>query len=609
MVGKRRRNRRRRAAGEPRVDDFFYDNPEAEVGQEATEPEVTASEQGAASESGGPGAGDRAGADPDDSKEGAGSDEAPLGDTSAVETKAAEPASGGDDAKRARRRGRFGAAGRWTRAVGIAGLAAALVYGAGSGRIPTLDLASALDRETPESSEVPQQAGLTVISESTLGCAGPGLVGLDDPSVSEPDQRVRVSAGAAPPEALPEGVPVSDGGIATLVGVPDEASQEVGGRGEIAAIFVTGSRWVRAAAEGGLAAGFAATQLGHSVKEQEWGMAATTCGVAQDESWLLAGGDAAGRVERLILVNPTGNPVSVNVEVLGAEGPVDVVGGSGIVVPPAGRQVVLLDALAPGEARPVVHVTTTGGPVVAALGDRWLEGTIDRGTEVTTPAAPPATSLVIPAVPAPRPDTADAATVRVAAPGEEAAVVQLRALTADGPVRLEHGVANIDPGAVVDVDVADLPAGAQGIEITADTQVVAAAHVERRDEAAGAGDLAWIPATTPADRLLGAPLATSGDEEIASSLSVTSLQGATLEVVTMVGGAVQVREIAVPAASTHTVDLEPQTESVWVRPTEGTVSAAVISTMEHTLGTQITGLPLPVAPITREVRAVAPWLP
>src|SRR5699024_2841275 len=126
-------------------------------------------------------------------------------------------------------------------------------------------------------------------------------------------------------------------------------------------------------------------------------------------------------------------------------------GGSGIVVPPSGRQVVLLDAMAPGEAQPVVHVTTTGGPVVAALGDRWLEGTIDRGAEVTTPAAPPATSLVIPAVPAPRPETADGATVRVAAPGQEAAVVQLRALTADGPVRLEQGVNTVEPGAVLDV--------------------------------------------------------------------------------------------------------------------------------------------------------------
>lgn len=624
MVGKRWRNRRRRAAGEPRVDDFFYDNPEAEAGQEATEPEVAASEperDGTVEPALKDGvavvrAPDTAVADPRDgethgyaarAERGGGS--APGESDGPDDTSGADPSDRIDDGKRARRRGRFVAAGRWSRAVGITGLAAALVYGAGSGSIPALDLASVLDRETPESGAVPQQAGLTVIGDSTLGCAGPGLVGLDDPSVAEPEQRVRVSAGSAPSEALPQSVPVSDAGTATLGGIPGETPQEVAGRGDVATIFVEGSRWVRAAAEGSLAPGFAATQLGHSVKEQQWGMAATACGVAQDESWLLAGGDAPGRVERLILANPTGNPVTVSAEVLGVEGPVDVVGGSGIVVPPSGRQVVLLDALAPGEARPVVHVTTTGGPVVAALGDRWLEGTIDRGTEVTTPAAAPATSQVIPAVPAPRPDTADAATVRVAAPGEEAAVVQLRALTADGPVRLEQGVANVEPGAVVDVDVADLPPGTQGIEVTADTPVLAAAHVERRDEADGAGDLAWIPATTPAESLLGAPLATSGHEDIASSLSLTSLEGATMDVVTMVGGVVQVRGVSVPAASTHTVDLDPQTESVWVRPTQGTVSAAVIFTMEHTLGTQVTGLPLPVAPITREVRAVAPWLP
>lgn len=633
MAGKRKR--KRKGAQEPRVDDLFYGSPTPEPESEPeSEPDDAATEgrddggahavaglgeRGAGPGPNGPGEPPIDGPQLDESSEGAG--QSTDADAAQAQSHAAEEhsyaaradrgASGDDEAGGGMlsRRGRSGGAGRWARAVAIAGLGAALVYGAGSGRLGTVDLAAALGGGDAVSQQITQRGGLAVISDSTLGCVGPGLVGLDNPSVPETDQGVSVSAGSAPIEALPEGVAAADDGGVTLSGVPDGDASEVGARGEVATLSAEGSTWVRASAQGALAAGFAGTQLGYSFEEQQWGMATATCGAALDDVWLVGGGDETGRVERLILANPTGNPVSVSAEVLGAAGPVSVVGGTGIVVPPAGRQVVLLDALAPGEERPVVHVTTTGGPVVAALGDRWLEGTVDRGTEVTTATAAPATSLVIPAVPAPRPDTADVATVRVAAPGTEAAVVQLRALTPEGPVRLEQGVTNVAPGSVVDVDVADLPAGTQGVEVTADTPVLAAAHVQRRAEPEGVGDLAWIPATTPTSSLLGAPLATSADGAIAGSLSVTSPEGATVEVFTVAGGALESSELPIPAASSHTVDLPAQTQSVWVQPIEGTVSAAVVSTLEHKLGTLIAGLPLPEAPVTREVREIAPWMP
>lgn len=641
MAGKRKR----RSAQEPRVDDLFYDNPTPEPEPEprdgATEsPDAGHPDGGGPADPGvaqdpdrlgdsvpaGPAqedlpedlpedlAGDVAGDGTEGGFSDAGEPEGEFPDDGEHSYAARGDRGGPGDADDAgaggaARKGRYGSAGRWVRAVAITGLAAALVYGAGSGSLARLDLAAALDRADSTPEQAAQQAGLAVISDSTLGCVGPGLVGLDNPSVPETDQGVSVSAGSAPLEALPEGVAAEEGGGITLGVVPDGEVSEVSARGEVATLSAQGSTWVRAVAQGALAAGFAGTQLGYSFEEQQWGMATAVCGGALDDLWLVGGGDETGRVERLILANPTGNPVTVTAEVLGAAGPVSVVGGTGIVVPPAGRHVVLLDALAPGEERPVIHVTTTGGPVVAALGDRWLEGTVDRGTEVTTATAAPGTSLVIPAVPAPRPDSADIAMVRVAAPGQEAAVVQLRALTPDGPVRLEQGVTNVAPGSVVDVDVADLPAGTQGIEVSSDTPVLAAAHVQRRAEADGAGDLAWIPATAPTSELHGAPLATSADGAIKGSLSVTSLEGATVEVVTVVAGAVESSEVTIPAASSHTVELPAQTESVWVQPHQGTVSAAVVSTLEHELGTLIAGLPLPEAAVTRQLRAIAPWMP
>lgn len=610
--------RKRRGADGPRVDDLFYDNPTpdrdepptdagpGEESAEAPEASLAGPEDGPAD---GPGQDVGAAVDPDVETDIDG--DGPVADGEhRYAARADRDPTDGATAVAGRRRTGTATAGRWGRALAVAAVGATLVYGAGAGVVGDLDLARALDREGP----VPGAGGTTgggvaVVTEATLACPGPGLVGLDDPTVAEPDQGVVVRAGSAPEEALGEGLVPSGAGTLTLTGTPDGESDSVTARPDVATVNLDGALWARGVAEGSLAAGLTGSQLGYSFEEQQWGLSTAACGEARDDTWLVGGGGEAGRVERIILANPTGNPVTVSVEVLGADGPVAVVGGSGIVVAPGGRQVVLLDALAPGEERPVVHVTSTGGPVLAALGDRWLEGTLDRGSEVTTAAAAPATELVIPAVAAPRRDTADSAFVRVAVPGSETAVVELRALTPDGPVRLEQGVATVPGGSVVDVDVSDLPRGTHAIEVAADTPVVAAAHMEWRDDAEGVADLAWSPATIPSADLHGAHLATSGDGAIKGRLNITSLEGATVEVVTLVDGAVQTREVGVPAASSQTIAFPEGTEGAWVRTEEGTAASAVVFRLEHSLGTQLAGLSLPTVPLTREVRATQPWRP
>ncbi|WP_109474213.1 DUF5719 family protein [Ornithinimicrobium cavernae] len=599
------RDRRRRGSRQPRVDDLFYDNPptpgeeEAADATEASDGAETGQDAGTVGTGAEPGHPETA---PVGSESASGGGYAARGDRDLPGSSDGTYAGGPSSA-----RPRTGAAVRWARAVVVAGAVAGLVYAAGG--VGTLDLATALGTAEPAPTAPTQVAGLAVVTDSSVGCPGPGFFGLDDPSVAEPHQGVGVYAGTAPAEALPEGVEATGTGELRLVGTPEGDSRTTTRRGEVVRISAYDARWARVTADGSLAAGLGASQLGYSFEEQRWGLTTAVCGPARDDHWLVAGGAQPGRAERLVLTNPTGNPVTVSAEVLGAAGPVEVVGGSGIVVPPGGRHVLLLDALAPGEKRPVVHLSTTGGPVVAALADRWLEGTLDRGTEVTTPTAAPGTQLLIPAVPAPRPGTADTATVRVAVPGTEAAVVQLRALTADGPVRLEQGVANVEPGSVVDVEVSDLPEGTQGVEVAADTPVVAAAHAERRDEPEGIGEMAWVPAVTPSSDLIGAPLANRGEADLGRTLSMASLEGARVEVVTVRGERVVTSELEVAAASNRTVPVGPGVESVWVRPVEGSVSTAVITTLEHPRGTQIAGLPLPEAPVTRQLRSIAPWLP
>lgn len=618
MPRKRKRSAEAPGTQEPRVDDLFYDNPagnnpaddnpagdnadgrrthefpsasDAEtdaVGTGAEEDIAEADEQWAA-------AGDdedfalRRRGHPDD-----------------------DPAHPDHDARAANRRRRLRTGGRWVRSAAVVGVAGVLVWAAGSGELRPVDLAHALGHAEGVPAESPQTAGLSVVTDSTVACVGPELVGLDDPSVPELEQTISIWAGSAPSQALPDGIdPSGEGAVTVDVIGPDVQAGEdaITVRGDAAKLAVSGPRWARVSGTGSLGAGLAASQISVSLEEQERGLSTAACLDARDDSWLVAGGDEVGRVERLVLVNPTGNPVTADVEVLGAQGRVDVAGGRGVVVPANGRQVLLLDALAPREDRPVVHVTSVGGPVVAALAERWLEGTRDRGRELTTRTAAPATDLLIPAVSGPRADSTDTAHVRVGVPGTEVAIVQLRALTPEGPVRVANDVTTIDAGAVVDIDVSDLPEGTHGVEVVADTPVVAAAHVQRQSDSDSVSDLAWVPAVTPTSGLLGVPLTARGDHELARQLSIATLEGAGLEVVSVTGGVSESRALEVPAGGLATIELNPDVEGIWLQVTDGSASAAVISTVEDDLGTLIAGLPLPESPVTRQVRSIAPWLP
>ncbi|MCK0111416.1 DUF5719 family protein [Ornithinimicrobium sp. F0845] len=640
---------RRSGPDRPRVDDLFYDNPDPESDQtpltasvpeddgrpdgQAAGAEATASasadsatvdvDSGTSDDAspGGDGAapgGDGAAPDRDGADLASSDDAAPDSDGDR-DAEASSPEgwegddSGGDDGGPASTggtgRGRRAAVGRWARAVALVGIAGALVYGAGSGRISGVDLAAALDRSASASVPDGQQAGLAVVTESSIGCVGPDLVGLDDPTVTEPDQTVSVSAGSAPMEALGEGIDPTGTGQLQLAVTPDGATERSAARSDVARLQVSGANWVRGTATGSLAAGFAGSQLALDQEEQQRGLSMAPCTQAMDEAWYIAGGAEPGRAERLILANPTGNPVTADVEVLGAGGPVAVVGGRGIVIAPGGRHVVLVDALAPGEQRPVIHLTTTGGPVLAAVGDRWLEGTLDRGTELTTATAAPATAQVIPAVPGPGAESADSSSVRVGVPGTEQAVVQVRALTAEGPVRVANAVTTVDAGAVADIDVSDLPEGTHAIEVVADAPVVAAAQIVLRAEADGVGEFAWVPAVTPSTGLVGLPLAHRDADPLPRELSVASTEGARVEVVTLVQGSTEVRTEEVPAAGSVTIELDPATESVWVRAVEGSAASALLTAAEDDLGVLVAGTVLPEAPVTHQVRSVAPWLP
>lgn len=640
--------RRRRGKKAPRVDDLFYDNPESPDNPESTD--NGESPDGAGPPDHAPERGDgipeqAAAQDPTPQEKGP-REKRPQHEPMEADSPGADSPEGNPDgadspgADPGRRRGRaWWAAGLpWLRGLGVAAAAGALVAGAGLGEVDPVDAEQALGLPAAQDLPPVQEAGLSLVTDRLLVCPGPELIGLDDPTVAEPEQVVQVWGTAAPEDALPADLPEEALAAPGTVAVErsDDTLRDTDQRGETPRVQAVEDQWVQVHGTGALAAGTIGGQVHLGLEEQQRGLSTAPCGPAQEESWLVAGADEPGRVERLVLVNPTGNPVTADVEIFGADGPVDVAGGRGVVVPAGGRHVVLLDALAPGEPRPVVHVTTSGGPLVSVIGDRWLEGTVDRGLELVTPTAPPATEVVVPAVAAPRPDSADSATLRVGVPGAEAAVVQLRALTPEGPLRVDPDVVTVPAGSVTDIDLTELPEDTQGVEVIADVPVVAAAHLERRDAEEGPGDLAWVPAATPSEQLQGAVLARQGsgepEPEYSRVLTVASVTGASASVTVVRGDQVSTEEVEVPAAGSAVLELDHEADSVWVRPTEGTVSAGVVTEVTQVTegdnpeaedpeaedpeaedpqaeGPLVAGMPLTPVPLSQQVRAVSPWSP
>jgi hypothetical protein len=310
---------------------------------------------------------------------------------------------------------------------------------------------------------------------------------------------------------------------------------------------------------------------------------------AAASSWLIAGGAEPGRRERLVLTNPGPNPVTVDLTVLGVNGPIQSPNGRGLVVGPYARTVVLLDAIAGSERSPVVQVSAQGGEVAAVLSDTWLDGVVPRGGDDAVPVAAPAREQVIAGV-----AIGGRATLRVAVPGDNEAVVQSRVLTPSGPKALPtNGVTRVAGHSTKDIDLSTLPPDAYAVQVRADVPVVAAAMVDRRVAAGAPSDLAWSGASPPISRLAGMALQGSQDTGLRERLDLAATTGPASVLVTTVGvkGQVSTKEVAVAADSVSTLLLDGAT-SVWVTSRTGLVRAAVLTWAGDARGLLLSVTPL-----------------
>lgn len=224
------------------------------------------------------------------------------------------------------------------------------------------------------------------------------------------------------------------------------------------------------------------------------GLAAARCLTPGTSSWFVAGGTEPGGSAQLVLSNLGATAATVDLDVWGATGPLDTSALGSVLVAPHSQQVVLLEAATPEEPRLGLRVRASGGEVAAHLQDSELAGLVPGGTELLTPGAPPATEQLLPGVVLGE-DTLDGSVLRVLNPGEEEAEVSVELLGADDAQEVPgaQDVA-VDPGTVLDISLAGLPAGEWSVRVRG-TEPVAASALLLRGPADGPTDRAWVSAT------------------------------------------------------------------------------------------------------------------
>ncbi|RIK16764.1 MAG: hypothetical protein DCC50_03975 [Acidobacteria bacterium] len=506
------------------------------------------------------------------------------------------------------------------------------------------DAASTQDPDAAAETAAPDDAAATAAPDEAAGTAAPDTAAATE----EPD----AAEGTGDAQ---DDVATDADSLLRLTGTDGSAAELR--RGEPVGLPVRGPASALVEAQDGLAPGVVGGQLGLGTDQGARGLTLAGCTAPAEELWLVGGGDEPGRTEQLVLTNPGPDAVTVEVSVTGSDGPVAMTGGAGIVVPGRGRVVELLDAIAPGADAPVVRVTSSGGPVVAHLAEGYRDGTTDRGSEVVSAGAPPATDVVVPALPTSHDDRPHDVVLRLAAPGDSEAVVDLTALTAEGTVRLPDEVTRVPVGSSVDVALEDLPEGAVALRLRSDEPVVAGAWLDvlpsddeptvvdggqgdgdgdagadgsaapstgeeggDEDGSTGqaeplrrpAGETAWVSSAAPSTTPLGMALPGRGlVPDGTSELALTAVDGTTAWVTWVdEDGEEEASWVDLPNDTTELVPVPEDARAVWVvgAGPAGVVAALHVGGQDET-GPYVTSATLPGLPWQRQLTEVRPVVP
>ena len=337
------------------------------------------------------------------------------------------------------------------------------------------------------------------------------------------------------------------------------------------------------------------------------GLTAAPCTQPSAMSWIVGGSIAAGSSAELRLVNPGVTPATAKVTLYGSIGRLSLPSNGEITVPAGGSSSLALETKGSQDPRIAVSVEADGGSVVPTLVTESLDGETPAGTDVITPGAAPATDLVIPGVelvePAAQGEVADAKTgadssdtpaVRIINPGAAPATVSVTMLGKDGARPLSGAQSvTIDAGSVFDIQLAGVPAGTYGVQVTSSTPVGAAVRMVRsgaeypQRSKALIHDQAWAQAGLPgaADSgLLAVPRGSSLSSAVTvansgatTSVTLSSLDGSWSQDVKVAKGGSVVVEVPAKVAAVRLSTGNQESSSGTSRTSSGLAAATIVT--------------------------------
>ncbi|CAD5993448.1 DUF5719 family protein [Agreia sp. COWG] len=347
-----------------------------------------------------------------------------------------------------------------------------------------------------------------------------------------------------------------DGTAAKIEQVPLKAPDNTTSSGTVAPTVVT-------APEASAGVLLAAAQSVSVATEDIAGLAASSCGEATSDAWLVGGATTVGRTSFILLNNPTKVTANVDLTLYSEAGAIDAPGSKGITVPANSQRVFSLAGFAPKAEYPVVHVVSTGGYVAPSLQQNIIRGLEPGGVELVGPTLAPAQSVVIPGVRISGTSaiaerlSADGyadlqAALRVFVPGTSDATITVSVAsessgTADGSYTL-----NANAGVVSELPLKDLPDGTYSVTLSSTAPIVASARTSAL--APGALDFSWNQAAAGLTSDVLVPVAPGPAPRIHLANS-----GSADAAVTLAPGSGPDVKVVVPAGGTKGLDAQPNT--------------------------------------------------
>ena len=337
------------------------------------------------------------------------------------------------------------------------------------------------------------------------------------------------------------------------------------------------------------------------------GLTAAPCTQPAAMSWIVGGSIAAGSSAELRLVNPGVTPATAKVTLYGSIGRLSLPSNGEITVPAGGSSSLALETKGSQDPRIAVSVEADGGSVVPTLVTESLDGETPAGTDVITPGSAPATDLVIPGVEIVEPtaqgevpdaktsaDSSDTPAVRIVNPAAAPATVSVTMLGKDGARPLSGAQSvTIDAGSVFDIQLAGVPAGTYGVQVTSSTPVGAAARMVRSGgeyparSKALVHDQAWAQAALPGavdSGLLAVPRAASLSSAVTvansgetTSVTLSSLDGSWKQDVKVAKGASVVVEVPAEVSAVRLNAAGQEGSSETSRTSSGLAAATIVT--------------------------------